>query len=69
MYPNPSENIISFNNSIEIVEIFDITAKKILLFKDVYENQNLDISALSSGYYIVKISNKNQFENRKLIVK
>ena len=69
MYPNPSENIISFDNSLEIVEIFDITGKKLYTFIDVLKNQNLDISNLSSGYYIVKILNQNRLENRKLIVK
>ena len=69
MYPNPSENIISFDNSLEIVEIFDITGKKLYTFIDVLKNQNLDISNLSSGYYIVKILHQNRFENRKLIVK
>ena len=69
MYPNPTENIISFDKSLEIVEIFDITGKKLYTFIDVLKNQNLDISNLSSGYYIVKILHQNRFENRKLIVK
>ena len=69
MYPNPSENIISFDKSLEVVEIFDITGKKLYTFSDVFKNQNLDISNLSSGYYIVKILYQNRFENRKLIVK
>jgi len=69
MYPNPSENIITFDNPLEIVEIFDITGKKLYTFRDVLKNQNLDISNLSSGYYIVKILYQNRFENRKLIVK
>ena len=32
MYPNPSENIISFDKSLEVVEIFDITGKKLYTF-------------------------------------
>ena len=69
MYPNPSENFISFNNSLERVEIFDITGKVLLVFRNIVENQNLDITNLSSGYYLVKIFNNNIIENRNLLVK
>ena len=30
MYPNPSDGYINFNKSIDMVEIFDITGKKLI---------------------------------------
>ena len=69
MYPNPSDGYINFNKSIDSVEIFDITGKKVLSFKNIITQQQLDINKLETGYYIIKISNDNNVENKKLIVK
>ena len=32
MYPNPSDGYITFNKSIDLIEIFDITGKKPFFF-------------------------------------
>tara|TARA_Y100000746_G_C15309155_1_gene368933 strand:- start:92 stop:811 length:720 start_codon:yes stop_codon:yes gene_type:complete len=69
MYPNPSQNYISFNKSLDLIEIFDISGKKVLSFMNSVENQNIDLSNLNSGYYIVKTTSKNIFDNKKLIIK
>ena len=69
MYPNPSDGYIKFNKSIDSVEIFDITGKKVLSFKNIITQQQLDINKLETGYYIIKIFNDNNVENKKLIVK
>ena len=41
MYPNPSDGYITFNKSIDIVEIFDITGKKVMIFENIITNQEL----------------------------
>ena len=69
MYPNPSDGYITFNKSIDLIEIFDITGKKIMIFENTFKNQELDISKLNSGYYIIKISNDEEVQNKKLIVR
>ena len=69
MYPNPSDGYITFNKSIYIVEIFDITGKKAMIFENIITNQELDISKLDTGYYIIKIYNGINVENKKLIIK
>ena len=69
MYPNPSDGYINFNKSIDSVEIFDITGKKVLSFENIITHQQLDINKLETGYYIIKIFNDNNVENKKLIVK
>ena len=38
-------------------------------FKNTFKNQELDISKLNSGYYIIKISDDEEVNNKKLIVR
>ena len=69
MYPNPSDGYITFNKSINLIEIFDITGKKVMIFENIITNQELNINKLDSGYYIIKIFNDDNIENKKLIVR
>ena len=55
LYPNPTTGYISINKDVELIEIYDVTGKKLLSFNNVNKNQQLDINKLSSGYYISKI--------------
>ncbi|MCK9254589.1 MAG: T9SS type A sorting domain-containing protein [Bacteroidales bacterium] len=68
IYPNPANNFInieSFSNN-DIVQIFDFTGK--LLLSTASKNQ-IDISDLSSGIYIVKlISNFVNYKTQKLLI-
>jgi hypothetical protein len=65
MYPNPAVNKISFevdNQEVKgefIVEIYDITGRKVILenlgqFKN-QERKDLTVSTLKSGIYLVKV--------------
>ena len=38
-------------------------------FENTIMNQELDISKLNTGYYIIKISNNEEVQNKKLIVR
>ena len=69
MYPNPSDGYITFNKSINLIEIFDITGKKVMIFENIITNQELNVNKLGSGYYIIKIFNDDNIENKKLIVR
>ncbi|MDO6792091.1 RICIN domain-containing protein [Tamlana sp. 1_MG-2023] len=53
LYPNPANDIISFNQSIQNARIFDITGKTILTVTK--ETKNLNISQLQSGVYFLKV--------------
>ena len=46
MYPNPSDGYITFNKSINLIEIFDITGKKVMIFENIITNQELNINKL-----------------------
>ncbi len=68
IYPNPANNLININTNYKNykIEIFTQLGKKII------ENENikiLDISNLSDGVYIIKISSNDKFTWDKLIVK
>ncbi|PHS65647.1 MAG: hypothetical protein COB12_07035 [Flavobacterium sp.] len=57
-YPNPSKNIIYFeNDSFKYIEVYSING--ILIKKEIAEN-NLDISELYRGVYIMKIYNEDK---------
>ena len=69
LYPNPTADYISINKDVELVEIYDVTGKKLLAFNNVNKNQKFDINKLSSGYYISKIFGNNSVESRNFIKK
>jgi len=71
MYPNPVINGILFINTLENsqkdIQIFDVLGKQV--FSKSIINQRLDISKLTSGIYILKVSEKGKVATRKLVIK
>ena len=67
--PNPSVDYVAINKDAELIEIYDITGKKLLSFNNVIRNQQLDINQLQTGYYIVKVYDNEYVESRNLIKK
>jgi hypothetical protein len=65
IFPNPANNYITIqcaNNDIldnSIIEIYDIQGRK-HFSKDIKISKQIDISFLKSGYYLVKIIQKNE---------
>lgn len=69
VYPNPAKNNFAINQSVEMVEVFSLTGKKVKSFKgDFYANHKFDVSDLSSGVYLIKIQKNLQTETTKLII-
>jgi len=73
IYPNPVNNgkqfiyITSKNNFTKKIEIFNALGKQIL--SNVLIGKELNISKLSTGVYILKITENNISETRKLVIK
>ena len=71
MYPNPASDIVTFEtpagNKISKVEVFDALGKQIFL--NLTEENTMDVSDLSSGYYLVSISTDKAEITKKLIKK
>lgn len=69
-YPNPTSNVINFNNvhSFNTVEIYGVQGNLILseVISEGFNSMNINLSA---GLYFVKFSGKNTMVTKKLIVK
>ena len=68
-YPNPVENVLHLNSKemIDSVAVYTIAGQKVsnVTFN---ENQNeLNLSSLASGVYLVKVSSNGNVENLKVI--
>ena len=71
VYPNPAhqEFAVTTNGSTPInIAIYDLTGKKIIEKKNVLPNQSIDITSLSSGIYLIRISTGKGMVTRKLNV-
>ncbi|WP_405604450.1 endonuclease [Polaribacter sp. Asnod1-A03] len=68
MFPNPVANKLYFNTTEDVsVNIYNLIGKLIQSSEISSTNNNLDVSNLSSGIYLVKISNGNQFITKKIM--
>lgn len=71
MYPNPVSNgkvyISTKNDFDKEIIIFDVLGKKVL--QTIINSRELNVSALSSGVYIIKINEKEASATRKLIIR
>ena len=73
IYPNPVTNgkvfiyISSKQNSVKKVDFFDVLGKQI--YSTQITGKELNISTLSKGVYILKITENNISESRKLIIR
>jgi hypothetical protein len=73
IYPNPVSNnkpfiyITSKNNLSKTVDVFNVLGKRI--FSVALIGKELNISMLSTGVYILKITENKVSETRKLVIK
>lgn len=73
IYPNPVSNgktfiyITSKLNLTKKIEFYDVLGKQI--FSTVLTGKELNISNLSKGVYLLKITENNISETRKLVIK
>ena len=73
VFPNPVNNgkqyinIISKRNLTKKVEIFNVLGKRI--FSTMLIGKELNISRLGTGVYVLKITEKDISETRKLVIK
>lgn len=72
-YPNPVTNgkiyITSKNTTAKDVTIYDVLGKRVLQTTLNVNNKEVNIGALNSGVYIIKIKEGDATATRKLIVK
>lgn len=70
IYPNPSSGdvFIELANENALVEIFDVTGKKVVI-NSFKKGKNITVSNLNAGTYLVKISENENISVKKLIIK
>jgi hypothetical protein len=58
LYPNPVGSVLHFETgfNVNLIEVLDMSSRVLLMFQVDAANGNMDISALESGIYLVKIS-------------
>jgi len=66
VYPNPVSNILYFDTAIEKVIVFDISGRKILEQNPV---NNISVSHLQKGTYLIKIFSDKGVQTEKIIIK
>ena len=69
IFPNPSNGIISFSNSMqnEVIEIFNLKGQNI--YKKIIDNSNSLKLNLPSGTYFLRSNTKSGLFNSKIIIK
>jgi len=71
VYPNPAQDFIQISEDTQeamMVSIFHSSGKLVMQKNHVLPMTKLDISNLSTGFYLLKIENGKQIETRALIV-
>ena len=72
IYPNPTTGIINIKNTTgNLVNVFDVLGHKVFTAKldASSDTKTLDLSALQSGLYFVKISDGRNASVKKIILK
>jgi len=67
IYPNPAKEMLTIESMVglEKIEIYDYLGKKV--FEDASSNNNIDISELSKGVYILKLYTGNRTTSVKFL--
>ena len=69
VYPNPVKDVVKISgaNAVSEVAVYDLTGKSVIPFTKIRDNE-LDISSLNTGMYMLKIAGTNgDIETKKLV--
>lgn len=70
LYPNPVQNgklFIEGNQEISVIHMYNLTGKKVLTVKQA-NIENVDVSGLNAGMYIITIESNQHQIHRKIII-
>lgn len=68
IYPNPANNFINISTTgnVSTVEVYNIVGKRVLSIKNIQNNQ-VDITNLSTGMYMLRLTNGTSVATKKII--
>ena len=66
IHPNPATNLLTISglDNIDSVKVYSVLGR---LEKEVFNTQQIDISDLASGLYLIKVSNGSNTHTKKII--
>ena len=69
IYPNPANSILNISSNIDITElqVYNLLGKQVLSRSNL-KNNKIDVSSLSKGVYMLKITNGKSVASKKLII-
>ena len=69
IYPNPTTSILNIENAENsMIEIYDLLGRVVLSENNISISKQLNVSNLSTGTYLIKISNNNKVITDKFII-
>ena len=69
IYPNPASNVITVSNAEGAsVEVFNLLGQVMTIKRSIDINEVIDLTTLSNGTYLVKITKGSQTATQKLVV-
>jgi hypothetical protein len=70
IYPNPVSNVLKMNTTLEIdnIEVYNVIGLRVLATSSL-SNNTLDVSILSKGVYLMKISSGSSVTSKKFVKK
>lgn len=68
VYPNPVNEFVKISSSVEInkVEVYNLLGKKVISSSKI-NNNNIDVSSLAKGVYIVKLTSGDSVATKKIV--
>ncbi|MDD5149705.1 MAG: T9SS type A sorting domain-containing protein [Flavobacterium sp.] len=69
LYPNPTKNIISMDSEkvLNEVKVFNLAGKELMKLKPNKAQTNVDLSALASGFYFIKVTTDSDSGTYKVL--
>jgi len=69
LYPNPAANVLNIRNAENAsIQVFDILGKKLMELNNISVDQEINVSSLQTGTYLVKITNGAAVSTEKFII-
>jgi len=69
IYPNPAKSVLNINNAENAsIEVLDLLGRVLITKSSISLNEQLNVSELTSGTYLIKISSNNKTVTDKFII-
>ncbi len=70
IYPNPASTVLNIDNAANsTIIVYDLLGRTIIIKNNISLNEQLNVSQLNAGTYLMKISNEDTTITKKFIIK